>query len=112
MISGFQPKSKTRELDAAIRELRSDIEQANPSLRLANSPQATDLSDTSARRLDYFGESAVRVNGKALKERVRLIAAVNRSGIVIYLVLVTPDPDFEAMWSSAFKPMLDSFKLR
>jgi hypothetical protein len=112
MVSGFQPKSKTRELDAALRELRSDIEDANPSLKLANSPQAASLGGEPARQLDYFGESAVRENGKALKERVRLIAAVNKSGVVLYLVLVAPEPDFQSMWTGAFQLMLDSFKLR
>jgi len=112
MISGFAPKSKTKELDAAVRELRSDIELANASLRLANSPQATDLNGLPARRLDYFGESAVRENGKALVERVRLIAAVNKSGMVIYLVLVAPEPDFQQMWSAVFEPMMRSFKPR
>ena len=112
MISGFQPRSKASELDAALRELRTDIELANPSLRLANSPQAAELDGRPARRLDYFGESAVRETGKALKERVRLIASVNKSGAVIYLVLVAPEPDFQHMWSAAFEPMLNSFKLR
>jgi beta-barrel assembly-enhancing protease len=112
MISGFQPKSKTKELDAAVRELRTDIELANPALRLANSPQAAELDGGPARRLDYFGDSAVRENGKALKERVRLIASVNRSGVVIYLVLVAPEPDFQQMWSAVFEPMLKSLKLR
>lgn len=112
MISGFQPTSKTAELDGALRELRTDIELANPTLRLANSPQAAELDGRPARRLDYFGESAVRENGKALKERVRLIASVNKSGAVIYLVLVSPEPDFQQMWSAAFEPMLNSFRLR
>lgn len=112
MISGFQPKSKTSELDSALRELRADIEDANPSLKLANSPQASDLGGASARQLDYFGESGVRENAKALKERVRLIAAGTRSGTVIYLVLVAPEPDFQAMWSRTLQPMLNSFRFR
>jgi beta-barrel assembly-enhancing protease len=112
MISGCEPKSKNRELDAALRELRTDIELANASLRIANSPQAIDLDGLPARCLDWFGESAVREDGKALKERVRLLAVPLKSGVVLYLVFVAPEPDFASLWSGAFDSMLRSFKVR
>src|SRR3984885_3372696 len=59
MISGFQPKTRSNELDDALRELTADIEMSNPGMTLANSPQAFTLNGRSARRLDWLGTSAV-----------------------------------------------------
>jgi beta-barrel assembly-enhancing protease len=112
MISGFQPKgSGTKELDAALRELMADIEQANPDLQIANSPQALMLHNRQARKLDWFGKSAVQENGQPMRERVRLVALMGRSNVVLYFAFVAPDADFEALWP-AFERMLDSLQVR
>lgn len=111
MISGFQPKTKSNELDNAVRELTTDIQMANPDMKLANSPQAFTLNGRSARRLDWLGTSAVQQNGKNFAERVRLVAFQGKSRIVIYLVFVAPDPDFPALWPT-FERMLNSIRVR
>ncbi|HXM60325.1 MAG TPA: M48 family metallopeptidase [Terriglobales bacterium] len=112
MISGFQPKGNgSKELDAALRELMADIEQANPDLQIANSPLAFTLHNRQARKLDWFGKSAVQENGEPLRERVRLIALLGRSNVVLYIVLVAPDADFEALWPT-FERVLDSLQVR
>jgi hypothetical protein len=112
MVSGFQPKgSGSIELDAALRELMADIEQANPDLQIANSPLAFTLHNRQARKLDWFGKSAVQENGQPLRERVRLVALMGRSNVILYLAFVAPDPDFEALWPT-FERMLDSLQVR
>jgi hypothetical protein len=111
MISGFQPKTKGKELDDAVRELIADIESTNPDLKVANSPQAFTLDGRSARKLDWFGTSAVRENGKALRERVRLVALPAKSGVVLYLVFVAPEPDFQVL-GPVFERMLNSLQVR
>jgi peptidase M48-like protein len=112
MISGFQPKgSGSKELDAALRELMADIEQANPDLQIANSPLAFTLHNRQARKLDWFGKSAVQENGQPLRERVRLIAMLGRSNLVLYMVFVAPDADFEAL-QPTFERVLDSLQVR
>jgi beta-barrel assembly-enhancing protease len=112
MISGFQPKGKgTKELDAALRELMAAIEEANPDLQIANSPLAFTLHNRQARKLDWFGKSAVQENGQPLRERVRLVALMGRSNVILYLAFVAPDPDFEALWPT-FERMLDSLQVR
>jgi hypothetical protein len=112
MVSGFQPKrSGSKELDAALRELMADIEQANPDLQIANSPLAFTLHNRQARKLDWFGKSAVQENGQPLRERVRLVALMGRSNVILYLAFVAPDPDFEALWPT-FERMLDSLQVR
>ena len=111
MISGFQPKTKGKELDDAVRELIVDIEMTNPDLKVANSPKAFTLNGRSARRLDWFGTSAVRENGKALRERVRLVALPAKGGVVLYLVFVAPENDFEVLWP-VLDRMLNSLQIR
>ena len=111
MISGFEPKNKTKELDNALRELMTDIQMANPGLRIANSPQAFMVQGLPARKLDWFGTSAVRENGKPFTERVRLVAIQTKSGVVLYLVFVAPDDDFQGLWP-VFEKMLNSLQVR
>ena len=101
MSSGFQPKAKGKTLDAAMRELTTEIGLANPGLRLSNSPQASTVHGRAARRMDWTGASAVREKGKALEERVRIVAFPGKSGVILYVLFVAPEPDFEALWSSA-----------
>ncbi len=75
MISGFQPKgSGNKELDAALRELMTDIEQANPDLQIANSPISLYASQSAASPESWigFGKSTVQENGQPMRERVRL----------------------------------------
>jgi len=111
MISGFEPKNKTKELDNALRELMADIQMANPGLRIANSPQAFTVQGLAARKLDWFGTSAVREDGKTFTERVRLVAVQTKSGVVMYLIFVAPDDDFQGLWP-VFEKMLDSLQVR
>jgi hypothetical protein len=112
MISGFQPKgSGNKELDAALRELMTDIEQANPDLQIANSPIAFTLHNRQARKLDWFGKSTVQENGQPMRERVRLIAMLGRSDLVLYVVFVAPDADFEGL-QPTFERVLDSLQVR
>ena len=110
MVSGFQPKTKSNELDDALRELTTDIQNANPTMRLANSPQAFTLNGRPARRLDWLGASAVRQNGQNLSERVRLAAFPGKSRIIYYVVFVAPDPDFQPLWPT-FEKMLNSMRV-
>jgi beta-barrel assembly-enhancing protease len=112
MISGFQPKgSGAKELDAALYELMTDIEGANPDLEIANSPQAFTLHDRDARTLDWFGKSAVQENGQPMRERVHLVALLGRSNIVLYIAFVAPEADFKAI-QPTFDRVLDTLQVR
>jgi hypothetical protein len=110
MVSGFQPRTKSNALDDALRELTTDIQNANPTMRLANSPQAFTLNGRPARRLDWLGTSEVRQNGQNLSERVRLAAFPGTSRIIYYVVFVAPDPDFQPLWPT-FEKMLSSMRV-
>jgi hypothetical protein len=111
MVSGFQPSAAgSKELDTAVRELVTDTEQSNPDLRVANSTQAITVQGRPARKLEWFGKSAVVEKGKQLTERVRMIALQQKTSVIIYLVFVAPDPDFSGL-SPTFDRMLNSLRL-
>jgi predicted Zn-dependent protease len=110
MISGFEPKTRSNELDDALRELMTDIQMTNPGMTLANSPQAFTLNGRSARKLDWIGSSAVQ-SGKPMRERVRLVAFQGKSRVILYLIFVAPDADFPALWPT-FEKMLNSMRVR
>jgi hypothetical protein len=112
LVSSFQPPSGGgKELDTALRELMTDTEQSNPDLRVANSPQAFTLQGRPARRLDWFGKSAVWENGRQLTERVRMIALQDKAGVILYVVFVAPEPDFNGLLP-VFERMLNSLRIR
>jgi hypothetical protein len=111
MISGFQPKSKSNELHDALQELSADIKLSNPSLRLFNSPQQFMLRGRKAMKLDWVGTSAVREKGQPLKERIRLVVLPGKAGVVLYLVLVAPEADFNGLWP-VYERMLNSLQVR
>lgn len=111
MVSGFQPKTRSNELDDAVRELITDIEMANPGMKLANSPQALTLNGGPARKLDWLGTSPVRQDGQNLPERVRLVAFPGKSRIILYVIFIAPDADFTALWPS-YERMLNSIRVR
>lgn len=110
-VSGFQPKSGSNELHDAVQELIADIRGSNPSLREYNSLQNFNLQGRSAVKLDWLGTSAVRENGKAMGEQVRLVAVQGNSRMILYMVFVAPEPDFNGL-SPVFEHMWDSLRVR
>ena len=112
MVSGFRPSAGgSKELDAAVRELITDTEQSNPDLRIANSPQAFTLQGRPARKLDWFGKSAVQENERQLTERIRMVAFEQKAGVILYLVFVAPEPDFNSLLP-VFERMQNSIRIR
>ncbi len=100
-----------RSEEGTVRELIRDTEQSNADLQVANSPQAITLQGRPARKLDWFGKSAVRESGQQLTERVRMIALQQKTGLILYLVFVAPEPDFYG-WLPVFDRMLNSLRIR
>jgi predicted Zn-dependent protease len=111
VVSGFQPKSKSRELTDGFAELERDLKQSNPELKVFNSPQAFTLNGHDARKVDWTGASAIKEAGQPLKERVRLVAVQAKSDLIIYMVFVSPADDLNAT-SPLFERMLDSLRIR
>jgi beta-barrel assembly-enhancing protease len=111
IVSGFQPKSKSNELNAAVQELIRDIKASNPNLSEYSSPKNFILLGQNAVKLDWMGISAVRQEGKAMSERVRLVAVQGRARLVLYMIFVAPDADFQGL-EPVFDHMMASLQVR
>jgi hypothetical protein len=111
IFTGFKPRSGTKNLDAAMQELVTNIQQTNPDLSPSGKILDVMVSGRAAKSVEMLGKSAVLENGKPVTERVRLVAVPGQKGIVLYCLFIAPDQDFDAM-RPAFDRMLLNFKVK
>ena len=64
-----------------------------------------------AKSIELQGKSAIVENGRPLPERVKLLAVSVKKGIVIYMVFVAPEVDFE-MLRPVFDQVVRNFQVR
>ena len=62
-------------------------------------------------RVELQGTASVVEKGKTLPERIRIVALVGKSGVVLYNVFVAPEVDFDAM-RPTFERILQSYRVR
>jgi hypothetical protein len=87
------------------------MQDTNPSLRQAGNPVNISINRRAAKSVEMLGESAVRENGKPLQERIRLVTLQRKGGVVLYMVFIAPDPDFNQL-RPVFDRIMRSFVLR
>ena len=87
------------------------MQDTNPSLRQAGNPVNVSVNWRAAKSNEMLGQSAIREKGQPLGERIRLVTLQGRSGVILYMVFVAPNPDFDGL-----RPVFDrirwSFALR
>jgi beta-barrel assembly-enhancing protease len=111
ILSGFTPRRGGNDLNEGTRQLVASMQDTNPSLRQASNPVNISVNRQPAKSLEMLGESAVRENGKPLQERIRLVALQGKGGVVLYMVFVAPNLDFDAL-RPVFDRIMRSFVLR
>jgi len=111
IFSGFQPARGANRLDDAMNQLVASIQETNPGTKLFNSPVKLTINGIDARAAELEGRSSVVDKGKPLGERIRLIALPGRNGIVLYMVFVAPEPDFDQL-RPTFDRIAQSFRPR
>jgi beta-barrel assembly-enhancing protease len=111
ILSGFTPRRGGNDLSEGTRQLVASMQETDPSLRQASNPVNISVNRQSARSLEMVGESAVRENGKRLQERIRLVTLQGKGGVVLYMVFVAPNLDFDAL-RPVFDRIMRSFVLR
>jgi hypothetical protein len=57
------------------------------------------------------GASSVMENGKPLPERIRVVALKGKGGIMLYALMVAPEPDFDTL-RPIFDRILNTYRLR
>jgi len=111
IISGFTPNSRGKQLDDAMRQLINGIRDTNPGLRPAGNPVNISVGGRAAKSVEMLGTSAILQNGEPLAERIRLVALQGRGSLVLYMVFVAPDGDFDSM-RPTFDRIMRSFTAR
>jgi len=111
IVSAFTPGSGTKELGEATRQLISSIRDTNPALRQAGNPKDLTIGGRAAKSVELLGNSAIREKDQPVAERIRLVAVQAKGSLILYLVFVAPDADFDQI-RAGFDLILRSFAPR
>jgi beta-barrel assembly-enhancing protease len=110
ILSGFTPR-RSKDLDGATGELLSAMQDTNPGLKVIGRAANIALNGRPAKSVELLGTSPIRENGEAIPERLRLVALRGKGNLVLYMIFVAPNVDFDAL-DPAFKRMMRSFVLK
>jgi beta-barrel assembly-enhancing protease len=97
ILSAFRPGRAGNNLDEAMRQLIASIQETNPGLRQAGNPVNISVNAQPAKSVEMLGNSAIRENNQPIPERIRLVALRRRDGLVLYMVFVAPEADFDVL---------------
>lgn len=111
ILSAFTPQRNARDLNDATLQLIASMQDTNPGLRRSGNPVNISVNKQPAKSVEMVGKSAVRADGTLLNERIRLVTLTGRSGTVLYMVFIAPEPDFNAL-RPVFDRIMLSFVLR
>jgi beta-barrel assembly-enhancing protease len=110
ILSGFTPK-RSRDLDGATGELLSSMQDTNPGLNVIGRAANISLNGRPAKSVELLGTSSVQENGQAIPERLRLVTLQGKGNLVVYMIFVAPNVDFDAL-DPSFERMMKSFVLK
>jgi beta-barrel assembly-enhancing protease len=111
ILSGFKPGRGGDNLDEGMRQLVQSIQQTNDGLRPVGNPVNITVDRKPAKAVEMQGLSSVMENGKPLPERIRVVALKGKSGLLLYALMVAPEPDFDIL-RPTFDRILNTYRLR
>ena len=112
MINDYQPEDSNASLDQATHDLLASLRQSNPDLRQIGHDENIRVNGVAGKSVDLIGNSPLRDrSGRPGQERDWLVAMKRGDGTLLYVVLIAPDKDFEAL-RPTFEQMLKSMKLQ
>jgi Zn-dependent protease with chaperone function len=110
VISGVQPRAGQSLTDVAA-QIYQGLQQSNPQLRAADSPRAVTVNGVPAISVNLIGPSPLATaDGRAAVERDLLVAVQRPDGLVIWMLFIAPERDFEAL-APTFRQMLESLRV-
>ena len=110
VIAGEATDQNARSLDQATDNLIQNLQQSNPGLRASGDVSHTDINGMDARSVYLDGNSPIQKNGQPLPERDWLVTVARGQGSLLYLVFISPEPDFSQL-KPTFQRMLESLRL-
>jgi beta-barrel assembly-enhancing protease len=112
MISAYQPEEPNQSLDQDTHALIASLRQSNPGLRVIGNDEGIRVNGVSARSADLIGTSPVQdKNGKSVRERDWLVTFKRSDGNLVYLVFISPDPEFMRL-RPTYEQMLRTFRVK
>jgi beta-barrel assembly-enhancing protease len=110
VISGVQPQPGQSLTDVAA-QIYQGLQQSNPQIRAADSPRAVSLNGAPAITLNMIGPSPLgTADGQAAAERDILVAVQRPDGLVLWMLFIAPERDFDAL-APTFRTMLESLRV-
>ena len=111
ILSGFKPARGGDQLDEGLRQLVQAIQQTNDGLSPIGNPVSLSVDRKPAKAIELQGISSVLQNGKPLPERVRVVAFKGKGGVLLYALMVAPEPDFDVL-RPTFDRILNTYRIR
>ncbi|MCI0349487.1 MAG: M48 family metalloprotease [Acidobacteriales bacterium] len=110
VISGVRPQSGQSLTDVAA-QIYDGLRQSNPQIRAADSPRSVTVNGAPAVVVNLIGPSPLAAgDGRPAVERDMLVAVQRPDGLVIWMLFIAPERDFQAL-SPAFQKMLESLRV-
>jgi Zn-dependent protease with chaperone function len=110
VINHFSPLNPNEPLEQAATDLIHSIQEQTPELEVTGAPHEVTVAMVHGRSVDLLGTSPVQQNGKPEPEHDWLVAVPQTGGGLLYLVFVSPEPDFEHL-RPTFERMLKTLQL-
>jgi len=110
ILSGFTPERGSN-LDEAVGQVVAAIQDTNPGLRPIGHPANISVNGRPAKQVALLGNSPVQENGQPIPERVSLVAFRGKGNLVLYMIFIAPNDDFDKLLP-VFDRMMQSFVLR
>jgi hypothetical protein len=110
VINRFSPADAKATLEQATNELIHSITGQSPGMT-AETPREITADNLHGRSVDLMGDSPVQRDGKPEAEHDWLVALPQSGGGILYLVFISPAPDFERL-RPTFERMLKSFHMQ
>ena len=110
VISGVQPQPG-QSLTDIVAQIYQGLRQSNPQISAADSPQRISINGAPGITLNMIGPSPLASpDGRAAAERDLLVAVQRPDGLVIWMLFIAPERDFDAL-SPTFRTMLESLRV-
>lgn len=111
VIVGTNLSSEADSLDEAVKHLSQGLLQQNAGMSISGEMKTIKVNGVEGRSLELMGNSPLLLNGKALPEHDWLVALPRAKNSLLYLVLVAPERDYNALHPT-YQKILDSIHIQ
>jgi hypothetical protein len=110
IISGYQPQQR-QPLEQSAEQIFGSLQQSNPQMRPSGQLQRLSVQGLDAVAINLVSPSPLTDgSGRAVTERDLLVAVQRPDGIVLWLLFIAPERDFQAL-SPTFEQMLRTLRV-